>query len=197
MDKVGTAEASAVPDTRNGTPRRASRLAGPAKRVTLMLTAVLLTLPLLMISSSSAQAVDSYCTSRSMNANKAFYTWVPREGVGATSWRTYMSISAADLCNHGSLRVGISFYDDNITQKGGYIRAGSVQFQRSGSSTWYYLPGHCCQLGSSIVYTDGGHLDLTNSTRITNVRVNTHLNFGGSLYAPASYTCNLVSRTCD
>lgn len=155
-----------------------------------------LILGLSLVAAGGASAVDANCTKSSLSANKGYAAYVLREGVGAVSWRTYISLSAADRCNHGDLRVNVGFYDANISYKGGQIISSSAQYQKSGSSTWHWMY-RSPTWGSSASYHTGGHLDLAPTQRITNVRVNTYLNFGGSVYAPRTFTCNLVWRTCS
>jgi hypothetical protein len=150
---------------------------------------------------------DADCSSRKLAGNKWYHPYVPREGVGLVTWRTYVRIALKDRCNHGALRVGMSFDDEAISQKGGKIYVTAVEYKVTKDATWRRLRTTCCAEGSAIVYTDGGHLDLSKTTRVTHVRVKTHLIFGedleasppkrGDVYTPRTYTCDMVKRKCD
>lgn len=173
------------------------------RRALVAALAVVLSVPaILVIGTAPASALDASCTHRSMNANKGFTAYVTRSGVGFVGWRDYLNISAYDRCDHGRLRVGVSIYDANVRYKGGRVVIGSVRFQTTSSTTWQYLNRYQgtylgTSTGYSVVYGDGGHLDLTRTTRITKVQLTTHLNFSGSVYAPRSYTCDVVNVSCS
>jgi len=180
------------------------RRAAPLRRSAMVAVAVLLGVPAVLVAASTApaSAVDSNCTSQRVSAQKGFSAYVPREGVGLVGWRDYLSIAAADRCDHGQLRVGVTINEANVRYKGGRVVIGAVKYQTSSSTTWQSLtryPGTYLgtSTGYSVVYGDGGHLDLSRNTRITKVQLRTHLNFSGSIYAGRSYTCDLVNVTCS
>lgn len=147
-----------------------------------------------------ASAADQNCTRRDLSKGKNYYAYVMREGVGAVSWTIHLNIGAADLCNHGALTAGVWAYNENVEYKGGQLRVTSAQYQTSASDRWVYFPyrsrGFAYGNWRWESFSDGGHLDLTRNTRITLVRINTALYFGGSGYAARSFTCNLIKRVC-
>ncbi len=148
---------------------------------------------------SAVPAIDSNCRRVTMSDNDLITKYIPVAGWGWTNWRVMPSIAAWDRCDHGGLRVGISVNDAAVRAKGGQLRISSVSYQTSSSSTW--RPMRLINSWPSFEYGDGGHVDLTRTTRITKVRIVTAVwgrqdASGWVGLASDTLVCNLLTGSC-
>ncbi|WP_433802957.1 hypothetical protein [Actinomycetospora sp. CA-084318] len=151
----------------------------------------------LALSASTAHAADADCTRTRLHAEDPGFAWLG-QGLPVT-WRMYVTVSALDRCDHGDLRVGVSFRDDGVTQKGADIASTSVAYRTSASPTWQYMPLNSPAVNGTVYVTDG-HLDLSRDTRVVAVKVNARVRWGagaGTVLWPVGYSCDLVKRTCS
>lgn len=145
-------------------------------------------------------AVDSNCRKVTMSDNDLITKYIPVAGWGWTNWRVMPTITAWDRCDHGGLNVLISLNDATVRAKGGQLRVSSVSYQTSSSSAW--RPMYLISSWPSFEYGDGGHVDLSRTTRITKVRIVTAVwtrQDGSGWVGIASDTevCNLLTGSCS
>jgi hypothetical protein len=160
------------------------------------------------LSSASAAAespvstrVDPSCATVTFADSDWFPAYVLRRGVGLVGWRTSAHPYVRDRCSHGALSVSGTIDRSNLVRKGGNIVVQGVDYRTSSRTTWTALRTACSTVstpnGLGYCWRDPGHLDLAPSTRVAQVRIRTYLVFGGSVYAPRTYTCTMATRSCN
>lgn len=188
---------------RNEAPSRGWRARSSRRRVGWTLLLVLFTFVATTgLSSGVAKAADANCVSSTMQGQDRGSKILPNRTVGV--WYMYVSISAADRCDHGDLRVGVTYRDDALRTYGNSISTSSVQYMLSNENRWRTLDSHynssATKDGNSVVYYPSySHLDMAKGVRITVVRINSAVGYsgdGGSSATGATYTCNLINRNC-
>jgi len=153
-----------------------------------------------------AMGHDSYCSVTNVQANTGFIRYALVEGAGVTSYRVWANISAYDRCNHGELFGYVAIYNAAIAQQGLSYRmyvSYKTTYQQSWTTALVSLV-YNSSYGGWVYYnveTDRGgfgNIGLTNTGRITDVKLSVYLMSDGVPVVGTSgkLQCSFLSRRC-